>query len=247
MEPQTSNLKPQTSNFKPQTNTTLMRYSKHQIDDLPKPVQNYFKYCLKPGQAYAKSCSLTHTGWFKTAPEKSAMPIKGTQVFNCTGPEFVWTGKTKAFKAIDKFVEGQGQLSVYLFGFLRIVNEKGREVSEAELLRWLGESVWFPTNLLPNEHLSWFPKDDYTAILQYQWEDFEISYEVTFNEQWQISTLTCMRHMGNAGYKPWIGRVNDYQEINGMMVPMKISAAWLLDEGEYQYADFEVVDLNHQF
>ncbi|MDA3910571.1 MAG: hypothetical protein PF448_04350 [Bacteroidales bacterium] len=230
-----------------QTNKPIMRYSESQINDLPKPVKNYFEYCLKPGQAYAKSCSLTHVGWFKTAPERPAMPIKGTQAFNCRKPEFVWTGKTKAFKAIDKFVEGEGQLSVYLFGFLRIVNEKGKEVSEAEMLRWLGESVWFPTNLLPSEHLSWLPKDEHTAVLQYRWKDFEIAYDVQFNEKWQITALTCMRHMGKDGYKPWIGRVNDYKEINGMFVPMKISASWSLDEGEYQYANFEIEELNHQF
>lgn len=224
-----------------------MNYTEKQLSKLPTAVQQYFRYCLKPGQSYVKTCELKHEGWFKTAPSKPEMPIRGEQWFHTESPEFAWKGRTKAFKAVDQFVDGNGKLSVYLLGLIRIVNEQGSEVSEAELLRWLGESVWFPTNLLPSDSLWWEEIDDLTASLKFQWKAFQIAYKVFFNESGEITELHCMRHMGKDGKKLWIGRLYDYKMVNEMKVPHRITASWILDGDEYQYVDFKVQEINHTF
>ena len=52
--------------------------------------------------------------------------------------------------------------------------------------------------------------------------------------------------MGEDGLETWIGRVSDYEEINGMKIPMKIEALWKLPDGEHSYARFNVRTIHHK-
>ncbi len=144
-------------------NTVQKTFSSEQIRNLPSPVQKYFNYALTENQPYVNSLRLKHCGMFRLSPEKDWMEIRDEQHFTVNPPGFVWIGKTNKFKARDSYVEGKGNLSVYLFGFLRIVKSEGETIDQAELLRWLGESLWMPTNLLPDENKQWTAIDDNSA------------------------------------------------------------------------------------
>jgi hypothetical protein len=171
--------------------------------------------------------------------------IKGKQYFSAQPPGFVWIGKTKAFKARDSYVFHKGNLSVYLFGFLRIVNSKGKTIDQAELLRWLGESVWMPTNLLPNDHIQWHPIDDNMAKVTFTWQNQSVLYLVHFSAKGQITSMETERYMNEDRLEKWIGRVSNYQKVHGMIVPSKIEASWMLDEDEYTYARFHVTKFEY--
>ena len=40
---------------------------------------------------------------------------------------------------------------------------------------------------------------------------------------------------GETEYRPWEGRFYDYQEIEGMIVPMQGEVSWILEEGRKPY------------
>lgn len=221
-------------------NTIQKTFSSEQIRDLPKPVQRYFNYALTENQPYVNTLRLKHGGMFRLSPEKDWMEIRGEQHFIADPPGFVWEGKTKLFKARDSFVNGEGNLSVYLFGLLRIVNKSGNTVTQAELLRWLGESVWMPTNLLPDEYKRWTAIDDNSAKLTFSTDGQKVYYIVNFNKTGQIVKLETERYMDENKLVKWIGKVKDYRQENGMMIPTKIEASWILEDGEYTYARFHV-------
>ncbi|MFP4622503.1 MAG: DUF6544 family protein [Bacteroidales bacterium] len=210
------------------------------LKGLPEPVQRYFKYALQDGQSHLSQLRLKHTGQFKTGQGKDWVDIKGEQYFTAQPPGFVWIGKTKAFTARDSYVSNKGNLSVYLLGFLRIVNSKGTTVDQAELLRWLGESVWMPTNLLPGERIQWTAVDENTAKVTFDWQGQSVFYTVHFNQKGQITRLETERYMNEDRLEKWEGRLSDYQEVNGMNVPGTVEASWLLEEGEHTYACFHV-------
>ncbi len=216
----------------------IFRYD--QLDGLPEPVQRYFKYALEDGQPYLNYLRLKHTGTFKTGIDKEWMDIEGQQYFTAQPPGFVWIGKTKQFKALDYYVNNTGNLSVYMFGFLRIVNSKGATIDQAELLRWLGESVWMPTNLLPDENKEWIPIDENTAKITFYWNGQSVYYNVHFNDAGQITKLETERYMEKDRLEKWVGHVGDYHEVDGVKVPGSIKATWLLDKGDHNYARFKV-------
>jgi len=221
-------------------------FSQDQLEGLPEPVQRYFRHVMEEGQPYINYVRLKHDGWFKTAFDKKPVNIKGEQYFTASRPGFIWKGKTSLFTARDMYIGGKGRLVVSLFSLLKVADKKGPEVNQAELLRWLGESVWFPTNLLPRENLHWSPIDSSSARLTFEYNDLSVYYIVTFNENDEIVRMETERYMEDKGLKPWTGKVNEYRRINGVRVPTVIEASWNLEEGEYTYGRFKIQTIEYE-
>ena len=221
-----------------------LTYDAETITDLPEPVQRYFRYALVDGQNYINYLRLKHTGTFKTGKDRKWMDIRGEQYFCANPPGFLWIGKTNSFKAKDSYMEGEGNLSVYLFGILRIVKEEGHEVNQAQLLRWLGESVWMPTNFLPNENKIWSPIDENSAMLTFTYKGLTVYYIITFDETGRIINLETHRYMEDSLIL-WRGEVSNYAIQDGMMVPTDIEASWMLEDGKFTYARFHVEEFEY--
>lgn len=215
-------------------------FSYSQLQSLPEPVQRYFRHVMKEGQPYISYVRLMHDGKFRTAPKKNWVKIKGEQYFTTVRPGFIWQGATAMFTARDRYVSGKGKLAVYLFSFFKIAGGQDEKYDQGELLRWLAESVWFPTNLLPNDNLRWEPIDSLTAQLICNYNGLSLSYAVSFNSLGEITQFQTKRYMGEANLETWVGKVSDYREKNGMIIPFTIEAIYRLSEGDYSYAKFNV-------
>lgn len=44
--------------------------------------------------------------------------------------------------------------------------------------------------------------------------------------------------MDKENLETWIGRLTDYREMNGIVVPATIEAIWKLEKGDFSYAKF---------
>lgn len=78
-------------------------FSYSQLEDLPEPVERYFRHVMKNGQPYISYVRLTHVGVFKTDPKKDWVNIKGEQYFTTGKPGFIWKGSTAMFTARDRY------------------------------------------------------------------------------------------------------------------------------------------------
>ncbi|MFT3796449.1 DUF6544 family protein [Flavobacterium sp.] len=212
---------------------------------LPEPVQNYFRHVLKEGLPYISCVRLKHSGKFKTSEHGKWMDITGEEYFTTADPGLVWKGHTKWFTAYDVFISGQGKLDVYFLSMFRIVNGHGLKYSQAELLRWLGESVWFPTNLLPTEFLQWSAIDSHSAKLTYTSNKFIVYYIVTFNDIGEITQLETKRYMGDKNLETWIGKLSGYASFHGVLIPTKIEAVWRMRDRDFPYAQFQITELEY--
>ena len=220
---------------------------RNQCLNLPEPVKKYFNLVLPNNPSLIKKVRLNHNGFFKTSPQSDWVKIQGKQYFKTEVPEFEWIGRTKLFKATDSFMNGKGRLKVKLLGVIPIVNAKGSEIDQAELLRWLGESVLFPTNLLPGNGISWHPLDMDHARLNYRFRDLDISYTVTFNYNGEISKIEALRYREKEKLERWVGKTSDYMDFNGYMVPSHIEASWFIGKEEFRYVDFRVKTIKYIF
>lgn len=215
------------------------------VANLPDPVQRYFKHVLSEGQPYINYVRLRHIGQFKTDLNGNWLPITGEEYFTTTYPGMIWKGNTKWFTAYDSLISGKGKLTVYLLSILRIVNGHGIKYSQGELLRWIGESVWFPTNLLPTENLQWSAIDSHTARLTYTCKKFSMHYLVTFNDVGEITQLETKRYMGDKNLETWIGKLSGYERYNRILVPTAIEAIWKLQNQDFPYARFKITALEY--
>jgi len=218
-------------------------FSYDSISALPAPVQRYFKHVLKEGQPSISSVRLRHDGQFKPSMKSGWVDIQGEQYFTADPPGFVWKGKTPLFTARDMYLSGKGKIVVSLLSLVTILRGEGPNYDQGELLRWLGESAWFPTNLLPGRHLKWAPIDDRTAELSFNYNGLSLSYIVRFSENDEIAEVETQRYMGEENLETWIGRFFDYAEVEGVIIPTRIEAVWMLEEGEHSYARFNVQEI----
>ncbi|SHN14019.1 DUF6544 family protein [Mucilaginibacter sp. OK098] len=221
------------------------KFSYRQLVGLPEPVQRYFKHILTEGQPYINYARLIHTGQFKAGPDKKWASIKGEQYFTMEKPGFIWKGKTWMFTARDMYIRGKGRLIVSLFSLYNIVNAEGEKISQGELLRWLAENVWFPTNLLPGKNLGWTAIDTHTAKLTFNHNELSCCYIVTFNNKGEITQFETKRYMGEESLETWVGKLGNYKEMNGIMVPTSIEAIWKLPKGDFSYAKFNVIKIEY--
>ncbi|QDA61061.1 DUF6544 family protein [Hymenobacter jejuensis] len=227
------------------TDVSTRIYHESQLEGLPAPVQRYFRHVLRDGQPYLRGLRLRHGGQFKTDLEGDWIDIKGEEYLVADPPGFIWQGTTRQFIARDEYVGGRGSLTVRLLGAVPIMRGAGPHYDQGELLRWLGESTWLPTNLLPSERVSWAAVDDQSARLTLTHEGQTVAYLVRFNEQNEIEQCETQRYQGDQKLLPWIGRSAQYREIQGVRVPTVLEGAWVADGKRQPYAHFIVQELSY--
>jgi hypothetical protein len=221
------------------------KFSDEQLSGLPIPVQRYFRRVLRPGQPYISYARITHDGEFKTGANKGWLNIQGEQYETTQKPGFIWKGTTSFFTARDMYILDKGRLVVSLFGLLKIVDAKGSHYDQGELLRWLGESLLYPTNLLPTETLTWSPVDDHSAKFSFLYNGFSLWYLVTFNDLSEIVQLETKRYMDQDHLETWIIKSADYRTFNEVLVPTRFEVLWRLKPGDLSYAKFNVIKVEY--
>lgn len=221
------------------------QFTYEQLTNLPAPVMRYFKHVLIPNQPYVSYVRLKHDGQFKSGLKNDWAAINGEEYFTAAQPGFIWKGKTNLFTAYDMYMAKKGRLIVLLFSLFKIAGSQGEKYNQGELLRWLGESIWFPTNLLPAENLEWQPLNDTSAKLVYHYDNLSLFFVVTFNKNDEIEQMQTERHMGDTGLEQWVIKCNNYQKREGMLVPITAEVLWRLKEGDFSYAKFNVTRLEY--
>lgn len=212
---------------------------------LPEPVQRYFKHILKDGQPYINYARLKHDGQFKTGLDKNWIKIEGEQYATTEKPGFIWKGVTTMFTARDMYIADKGRLTVSLFSLYNVVDAKGDNYNQGELLRWLGESVLYPTNLLPSEKLEWHAIDAATARLTFSYKGFSLFFIITFNEVGEIIQMETKRYMDEKNLATWIIKVANYKEINAITIPTAFEVLWRLEKGDFSYAKFYIKTIEY--
>ena len=221
-------------------------YHEAQLAGLPAPVQRYFRHVLPEGQPYLRGLRLRHGGQFKTDLKKDWIAIKGEQYITADPPGFIWQGTTSQFVARDEFVAGRGRLDVRLFGAVPIAGGTGPAYDQGELLRWLVESTWLPTALLPSDHIAWTAVNDHSARLTLTHQGHSVSCLAQFNERNELAECEAPRQMDEATQRPWRCRFEQYRRWHGVLIPTVGEASWVIDEQPQPYARFTVRKLDYE-
>ncbi|GAB4544215.1 MAG: hypothetical protein Kow0063_37860 [Anaerolineae bacterium] len=225
------------------------------LEDLPAPVQRYLRKAIPDGQPYVKVVRLRQTGEFRLGDRTSPWkPFSAEQTFTTTPPGFVWDASIKMaplvpVRVVDMYKSGQGALQARILSTLAVADARGApELDEGELMRYLGESAWFPTALLPGQGVTWTAIDDRSARATIEHGGTRASLIFTFNARDEVESIHApgRARQVNSGYEPtpWTGYWRNYQERNGMLIPTQGEVAWNLPDGDLTYwrAHLEAID-----
>ncbi len=222
------------------------RYDARMIADLPAPVRRYFERVLTDGQPMIRSVDIELTGVFNMSLDAPQWkPFTSTQRVVANRPGFVWNGRIAMFPGVpvrvhDAYVAGLGVLTPALFGLFSLGTIRGEgEIARGELMRWLAESVWYPTVLLPGQGVTWQPVDEASAQVTLTEGSITLIMLFRFGEDGLVSGIRMKARGALVGNEtvmmPWEGRFRDYRTQDGMMVPFYGEVAWITPQGERPY------------
>ena len=223
--------------------------------NLPAPVAAYFRFALKEDQPLIRTARIRHEGEFKL--NDKWIPFASTQNFSAHPRAFVWNADMRMNRLMnvrvrDGYVAGRGSMTAKVLSLIQVMDaHDDPKLDAGALQRYLAEAVWLPTALLPSENLKWTAIDDRKALATLSNAGTTVSLEFNFNETGEITgVFTPERFYEVKGeYKafPWAGRLWNYREKSGMMIPLEGEVEWQLPEGNAPYWKGQIVEAKYDF
>jgi hypothetical protein len=220
------------------------------LSSTPELVRRYFRVALREGSPCVRTARIVQMGEFRgkeTADTRTGwQPFEARQLFGTGPPGFVWDARISvtplgAVWVRDSYVAGSASLRAALFGLIPVASAAdGPELRAGALQRYLAESVWFPTALLPSDRLSWSAIDASHARATLRDGETAVSLDFEFGPGGEIvgtSTPSRPRSSGKGRYEylPWGGRYQRYAERGGMRVPLESDVYWVVNGKEQPY------------
>jgi len=227
---------------------------------LPAPVQCYFRTVLTDGQPIIAAATLEMTGSMNmSATAEQWKTFTSTQRIVTRKPGFLWDAEVLMFPGLPAHVEdshmaGNGRLIAKLFGLLPVANVQGEgEIARGELMRYLAESPWYPTALLPSQGVRWDAADDASTRATLIDGPITLTLLFRFNEAGLISSVRAESRGASVGKDgvmtmlPWDCALADYRPHGGMRISMSGEAAWVRPDGRKVYFVGHVEKLSYEF
>lgn len=217
---------------------------------LPEPVRKYLEYTKIIGKEKTRTVRLKEKGFFRQKEGQKWTPFQAEQYYTTNPPAFIWFGAINiapllSITARDMYFEGKGNMLIKLLSTLTVADAKGREMDEATLMRYLDEMMWFPTAYL-NDYIRWESIDAKSAKATISDKGITASAILYFNEKGELKNFVGERLCSATGKKEtWSTPVIEYNEINGVKIPIKGEGVWNLSSGDFSYIRLEITDIEY--
>lgn len=232
------------------------RFDPKTLDGLPEPVARHLRRVLPAGTRLIRAADAVHEGTFNMSPTgEQWKAFTSRQRVVTRRPGFVWDGRVSVAPGIvvhvhDAYVDGEGILEPAVLGLFTIVDLRDRgEVARGELMRFLAEAAWYPTALLPDQGVQWEPIDGKSARATLVDGDVRLTMTFHFGADGLIETIRAEDRGRTVGDRiiptPWEGRVFDYQQREGLLVPVQGEVAWLTKQGRLPYWRGTITELKY--
>lgn len=226
--------------------------TKEDISDLPQIVQKWLEYSSIIGKEKIVSVYVKQKAYMRLDKDKPWMPVEAEQYFTTDEPGFIWKANIKAgplfrISGRDKYENGKGNMLIKILSLFTVADSKGKEIDQGSLLRYMAETMWFPTTAI-NEYLTWEEMDQYNAKVTMTYGEIRASGIFTFNDKGQVINFEAERYgefNGEIRLETWSIPVRDYKEFDGIRIPTKGDVAWKLNTGDFNWFNFEVTDIEY--
>ena len=224
------------------------------LRDVPAPVERYFRRVLREGQPLVRTARATQEAEFFIGGKWH--PLTATQYFATSPSGFVWDARVTMAPLInvyvrDSYVAGHGSMVASMLADYSLVDQQGKpELDSGALQRFLGESVWLPTALLPGSNVTWTPIDDHRALATLTDRHTIVSLAFTFNDNDEAIQMSGDRFAEKDGVytlRPWSVTCARYEDRGGLLIPIACEVSWLMPEGPQPYWRGHLTSIDYGF
>lgn len=221
------------------------------LDSLPPVVQHWMKHANIVGREKADWVFIRQTGTMRTSTQGKWVPFRAMQWFRTEDPGFLWLPDVKYARGIhvtgmDRFEDGKGQMLLKALSLVPVVNAKGTEIDQGSMVRYLAETIWFPSAAL-NGYIHWEQTDSLQARATITYKGTTATGTFTFNPSGDVVSFEAPRYYfrkGGSTLENWFVQMDPegYREFEGIRIPAKSSIVWKLKTGDYEWLRLEVTD-----
>lgn len=149
----------------------------------------------------------------------------------------------------DEFAGGHGHMRIKLFGLFALFNERGTEIDQGSMVRYLSEIIWFPTAWLA-DYIHWEAVDDHHARATMHYARKTVSGVLTFGDDGRFLRFEAPRYRSGAKgspatLQPWVATSSADAEFEGLRVSSDGTVSWHLPEGDHTYFRARVFDVGY--
>jgi len=226
--------------------------SAERLDGLPAPVRRYMEWTGVVGKPWIHTAWVRQEGRFRQGFDKPWMPMKAEQVFTINPLGMVWQARFWMFglplmRARDTYKGGQGHMFGKAAGLFTIFDDRGEQLTQGTLTRFLSEMIWFPIAYL-RDNVTWTAVDDHSADVTLTDHGRTAGGRMFFDDLGRPTTFEAMRYKGdNGSYEltPWHTPTTEYGIRGGLNIPVRGEVFWRLPEGDLTYGDFKIVEVEY--
>jgi hypothetical protein len=226
------------------------------LSELPELVRRYLTFALPPGQPPIARARIHQRGTMRPlASDARWNRFTAVGRFTLSPPGFLWIASMRVAPLLtmrirDAYVHGRGISQAAVAGVIRFgaSDEEQEQLASAALLRFLAESPWIPSALLPSETVHWTAVDERNARVALDDRTTSVSAQIGFGEYGEIVSVAAQRYAGPAfGTLPWVGRFGGYERMSGMMSPTTAEVEWITTDGPVPVWRGRVVGAEYEF
>lgn len=222
------------------------------IQELPGNVQDWLKNSNVVGKENINYVRLKQKALMRLERDKPWKPVDVEQYFTVNEPGFIWKARIKAAPFLhivgrDKYFEGEGNMLIKMMSLVTIADSSGPEIDQGTLIRYLAETVWFPSAAL-EVYITWEHIDDNSAKATMTYGDITSSGTFVFNEKGDVIRFEANRYResdGDYSKERWIIDIKGHKEMNGIRIPTKGEVTWKLDHEDFTWFRFEIEDIDY--
>lgn len=220
----------------------------------PEPVRAYLRKAMGDSKQLIHFARIKQVGEFRTSPDGEWSPSRADGHYLATKPGFIWKARFGGSIIPSKIawlelLNGKGFGSVKFLGLFTLLNPSGHEADTSLLTRYLMESIWFPTALLPSNLLRWNPIDDHRAEAVLHYGSIHVSAIFEFNENHDVIRIVTedkYRDFRSSFEKATFTlNCSDHADFDGMRIPSTVEFVWNLPKGDFSYGKYKIIHIEY--
>jgi hypothetical protein len=148
---------------------------------------------------------------------------------------------------VDAFVNGEGRMKGTMLGVFTVVNQKGEDLDNASLMRYLNEMTWFPEEFL-RDYISWEEVDESSAIVHIEQFGKKDKATLKIDAEGRLLDFIAQRHSLEGKklvQRTWRTPITSYREFDGMLLPYEGHALYEKEDGPESYIRARVTSVDH--
>jgi uncharacterized protein DUF6544 len=167
--------------------------------------------------------------WLK--PGGRALRFTAVEELESRRVAFSWRARFPfGLRVFDGYDGKDGRLDVRLLG-VPVQRQRGQEITEGEILRYLAELPWVPPAKELNNELEWRNVDERTVDVAAK--GLTVRLDLDPNGDVVRASSGLRRYQGKP--TPWVGEYSAYETLGGMRLPTAAEVWWELETGRYVY------------